>query len=397
MITSAAFFFLAAGIFTSVTILSAYQILFTIPLLYFTTLAFKEKNFQLPKSAYWLIAFTIVALVTSLINLELMPKPSKNLGKLKYFIFGVGGIFIFRYWTLNANDKIKRVILNTFFISLIVAGAYVMYRYTADVIISGVDTRGRPLTETMRYGYGSSMILLTLLSGILHKERITNFFNHKLAIFAFVIGFLGMYLTYTRGALLGFLCGLPFVLFYYKKRLGLVVGGSAVILVGILGGIYLFGSGNYQSRFLMNKNNSSDVIRRSQWQAALIATKERPYLGWGLSNFHTQLKRIKIQNDLAAKDYDDAHAHNLFLEVASGTGLVGLFFFLGWVLSWALESLYSGGLNRALIIPFGVAFVVSSQFEVTFDANNACMIFFLYALSIYRINSSAGEKFSNDF
>ena len=384
MITSAALFFLAAGIFTSVTILSAYQILFAIPLFYFTSIAFREKNYHLPKSAYWLVAFTIVALISSLINFELMPKPSKNLGKLKYFLFGVGGIFVLRYWTLNASDKMKRVILNTFFVSLIVAGAYVMYRYTTDVIISGVDRRGRPLTETMRYGYGSSMILLTLLSAILHKERITNFFNHKLAIFAFVIGFLGMYLTYTRGALLGFLCGLPFVLFYYKKRLGLLVGGSAVILVGILGGIYLFGSGNYQSRFLMNKNNSSDVIRRSQWQAALIATKERPYLGWGLSNFHTQLKRIKIENDLAAKDYNDAHAHNLFLEVASGTGLIGLFFFLGWVLSWALELFFSGGLNRALIIPFGVAFVISSQFEVTFDANNACMIFFLYSLSSAR-------------
>ena len=133
-----------------------------------------------------------------------------------------------------------------------------LFRSVSQSRYQGVDRRGRPLTETMRYGYGSSMILLTLLSAILHKEKLTHFFNHKLAIFACAFGFLGMYLTYTRGALLGFLCGMPFVLFYFRKRLGLFVGGSAVILVGILGGIYLFGSGNYQSRFLMNKNNPSE-------------------------------------------------------------------------------------------------------------------------------------------
>jgi O-antigen ligase len=145
-------------------------------------------------------------------------------------------------------------------------------------------------------------------------------------------------------------------------------------------GVYLFGSGESNSRFLVNKNNSSDVIRRSQWKAAIIATKEKPILGWGLSNFHSQLKRIKTDYDLDAKDYNDAHSHNLFLEIASGTGLLGIFLFLGWVLSWAWEAFRAQGLTRVLVIPFGVAFVVSSQFEVTFDANNASMIFFLYAL-----------------
>jgi O-antigen ligase len=171
------------------------------------------------------------------------------------------------------------------------------------------------------------------------------------------------------------------VLYYYKPKLGITLGGIAVL--GVLGlvGVYLFGSGQSNSRFLVNKNNSSDVIRRSQWKAAIIATKEKPVLGWGLSNFHSQLKRIKTDYDLDAKDYNDAHSHNLFLEIASGTGLVGLVLFLGWVLSWAWESFKAGGLTRALVIPFGVAFVVSSQFEVTFDANNASMIFFLYGLS----------------
>lgn len=376
-VTSLALFFLAAGILTSVTILSAYQILFTVVLIYFSFLAFKQHDFKLPKSAYWLLAFTLVAFISTAINFDIIPKPSKNFGRIKYFLYGVGGIYVFRNWLSVATDKTKKIITNTFFLSVVVAGLYVIGYF----IIVKDDPRGRPLTETMRYGYGSAMFLLTMLSAILHKEKLKEFLNPKFAIAAFIIGFTGMYLTYTRGALLGFVCGFPFALYFYKPKLGLIVASLALMGGLTVGGIYLFGTGNYNSRLLQNKENSSDRVRKSQWQAAVIATKEKPVLGWGLSNFHTQLKRIKIENDLEAKDYDDAHSHNLFLEVASGTGLIGLFFFLGWLISWALECFRSNNLIRALTVPFGVAFVVSSQFEVTFDANNASMIFAFYSLS----------------
>ena len=370
-ITTAALFFLAAGILTSVSILSAYQILFAIPLIYYAFLALKEKSFKLPTSGWFLLAFAGVALLSLVINYDLVPKPSKNFGRVKYFLFGVMGIFVFRPWLQEVTDKTKTFLINTFFLSIVVAGAYASYEF-----VTGDDNRAKGLTDTMRYGYGSAMLLLTLLSAVLHR-----FVSLRTAIPVFIIGFMGMYLTYTRGALLGFLCGLPFVLYFYRAKLGLTLGGLALLGVLGLGGVYLYGSGEHESRFLTNKNNPSDVIRRSQWKAAIIATQEKPVLGWGLSNFHSQLKRIKTDYDLDAKDYNDAHSHNLFLEVASGTGLIGLFLFLGWIFTWAWECFKAGGLTRALVVPFGVAFVISSQFEVTFDANNACMIFFLYALS----------------
>ena len=388
-ITSAALFFLAAGIFTSVTILSAYQILFAIPLAYYIFLAFKNKDFELPKSAWFLLAFMAVALLSLIINYDLIPKPSKNFGRLKYFIFGVGGIFVLKSWLKETTDQTKKIILNTFFLSIFVAAAYAFYN-----LAQTTDGRARGLTETMRYGYGSGMMLLVLLSAILHHKKLGTWFNYKIAIGIFIIGFAGMYITYTRGALLGFLCGLPFVLFFYNKKLGYYLGGMAVLGILSLIAVYLFGSGQSSSRFMVNKNNPSDVIRRSQWKAAIIATQEKPILGWGFSNFHSQLKRIKNQYDLDAKDYNDAHSHNLFLEVSSGTGIIGLLLFLGWVISWAIESFKSSELTRALIIPFGVAFIVSSQFEVTFDANNASMIFFIYMLTFSAKKSDSPKSLS---
>ncbi len=378
-LTSASLFFLATGIFTSVTVLSAYQVLFVVPLVYFIYLAIKNNDYKLPASAYWLLAFTAVGLLSLIINFDLVPKPSKNFGRLKYFIFGVGGIFVLRAWVKDASDKVKKILTNSFFISIIVAGLFMIYQKSLG-IPEGHRVRG--LTDTMRYGYGTGMILLTLISGLLHREKIKNWFDWKLAVAAIISGLIGVYLTETRGAFLGLVCGLPFVLYFYSPKLGLKVGGISLAGILFIGAFYFFGSGTPQgSRILMNKNNKSDNIRRSLWQSAIIATSEKPVLGWGFSNFHTQLKRIKIEHDLPEKDYNDAHSHNLFLEIASGTGLIGLFLFLGWVILWAKEAFQAGGLTRALVFPFGVAFVISSQFEVTFDANNASMIFMMYAFT----------------
>ena len=380
--TSAALFFLAAGYLTSVSILSAYQVLFVIPMAYYLWLAFKEKNFNLPKSSYWLLAFAAVAIISLFVNLEIVPKPSKNFGKVKYFIYCIAGILALRPWVKEASDKQKKIVFNTFLVSMIVAAFYALYTF----FFKG-HSRAEVLTEKMRYGYGSGMVLLLLLGTLLHKKHFEKYYTYGLAVAAFILGFIGMYITYTRGALLGFLCGLPFVIFFYKRKLGLLLGGAAVVVVSIWIGFYLFGSGNYNSRLLVSKNNNSDGIRKAQWQAAVIAIQEKPFLGWGHSNFSSQVKRIKTQNNLEWQYYE-AHAHNLFLDITAGTGLIGLFFFLGWLFTWAWECFKHDDLTRKLVIPFGVAFVICSQFEVTFDANNATMIFFVYAMSSLRLRSN---------
>ena len=375
-ITTTAIFFLAAGLFTSVTVLGAYQILFAITALYYAYLKFKEKDLYVPLSAKFLLGFFLVALVSLSLNYGLLPKPGKNFGRIYHFIIAVAAIFSLKAWLKEISEKTIKTLFNVLLVSIIISGSYTCYTY----FITGV-LRADVLTEKMRYGYGTGMILLIILGTLLHSRKLNTIVNLPLTITAFVIGFLGMYLTFTRGALLGFICGLPFLIYFYNEKIGKWIGMISLFLVVTLGSFYFLGSGEYQSRFLMNKNNPSDVTRRSQWTAALIAVKERPLLGWGYSNFHTQLKRIKNDYDLDAKHYNDAHSHNLFLEIAAGTGIIGLFLFLGWLISWAIECFKNKELVRALIVPFGVAFVISSQFEVTFDANNCSMILFLYSLS----------------
>ena len=196
-ITSIAIFFLAAGILTSVSILSIYQVLFAIPLIYYSYLAIKQKNIQLPRSAYWLIALAAVAALSLMTNLDIVPRPGKNFGKIKYFIYGIGGIFVFRHWIVEASNKTKKLLANTFLLSILIAAIYSCWELTYSP--SG---RAQGLTETMRYGYGSAMILTILLGCILHRKKFENWFDYRFGVVAFAFGFIGMYVTFTRGALL---------------------------------------------------------------------------------------------------------------------------------------------------------------------------------------------------
>ncbi len=375
-LVNASLFFLAAGVFTSVSVLSIYQVLFAIPLAYFCFRAVQERKLELPRSAWFLLAFATVAGVSLLLNLDVVPKPSKNFGRIKYFIYGVGGIFVLRAWLSSVTIDVRRLLFRTLCVSLVLAGTFAAWQF----FYLGLS-RASGLTETMRYGYGSAMILLCLTSCLLHRDKIP-WVDIRFGAPALIIGLLGMYLTYTRGALLGLLCGLPFVFYFYRRTLALKIGGASLLIILVLAGFNQFGGGLVKSRFLQGKESSSDQIRKSLWTAAVIATKEKPILGWGFSNFHSQLERIKLEHDLPHKDYVDAHAHNLYLDTAAGTGLVGIALFLGWLLMWAIEVIRSSLLAKAVILPLGVSFVISSLFETTLNANNASMVMFFYSLSI---------------
>ncbi len=375
-IINASLFFLAAGVFTSVSVLSIYQVLFAVPLVYLSFIAIREGKLQLPKSAWFLLAFAAVAGLSLLLNLDDIPKPSKNFGRIKYFIYGVGGILVLRSWLSVATLEARRLLFRTLCVSLVLAGTFAAWQF----FYLGLS-RASGLTETMRYGYGSAMILLCLISCLLHRDKIP-WVDIRFGVPALIIGLLGMYLTYTRGALLGLLCGLPVVFYFYRRTLALKIGGASLLIILVLAGFNQFGGGLVKSRFLQGKESSSDQIRKSLWTAAVIATKEKPILGWGFSNFHSQLERIKLEHDLPHKDYVDAHAHNLYLDTAAGTGLVGIALFLGWLLMWAIEVIRSSIMVKAVILPLGVSFVISSLFETTLNANNASMVMFFYSLSI---------------
>lgn len=374
--TTIAIFFLAIGTFTSVTIQGAYQVCFAVPLIYFT---YKNRRniLGLSTSSKFLLVFSAVALLSLYLNWDIVPKPSKNVGRVKYFLMASFGVFPLRYWLENTNAKIKVKLINGLWVSMAVVTAWLLYAK----FVLGISPL-KPLTETMRYAYGTALVIVLGL-GTLFQCKNNNWFSKKWTIAGILVSVLGLVLIESRGAQGALLIALPLVAWFWKKKAGLLLAlifacaGSFVIWNYIYGG-----TNETKIRMLDNANNGSDQIRRSQWKAAYIAWSERPILGYGFSNFSTQLKRIKYEHDLHAKHYVDAHAHNVPLEIAAGTGTVGFVFFSLWFIFWFIECWRGGPILRYITAPFFVAILFEAQFEVILDANNATWISFFYALTM---------------
>jgi O-antigen ligase len=374
---SAALTLLAIGIFTSVTVISIYQILFAIPIIYFTYLSLKNNEFKLPLSAWLLVGFTVVSFISLFVNYPELIKPGKNFGRLKYLVFGILAIFPLQYYLKENTEKALGHISNLFLIIVTIVALICLYQF---FILH--QPRAKSLTDTLRYGYGMGLLLPVLIS-IALRPGIIKGLNQKLIIVSIVFGTGALYVTLTRGAMLGFLCAVPFSVILWNFRRGMAVFGVTGLIVTILAGFYFFGSAKMgeDNRFLSSKNNVSDNIRKSQWKGALIAFQEHPALGIGYSDYINRTREIKAKNHLQFAEYQ-GHAHNIWLETLSGTGLLGIIFFVAWFIAWAIEMFKANSNLKGIIIPFGVAIFISGEFEVVFDANNSSMIFFIYALSM---------------
>lgn len=379
-LTSAAYFFLAVGILTSVSLIGIHQVFLTIPAAYFFYKAFQDKKLVVSKSSIFLLLFFIWAFLSLIFNLDVLKDASKSFGKLKFLFFALGGIPVLYYWLPKVRESHLRFITNTFFCSIIAAGIVAIYQ-----IVSAGGGRSEGLIGIMRYGYASSMISIFVLGLILQNKKLEFKFNLKLATVAFLFGLVGIFLTQTRGALAGFMSAIPFVLYFYRPKVGIAFGVVSAILISIIAYAYLFGSSTSGNRYLKSRNEMGDVVRREQWQSAIIATKEHPVLGWGFNNFYSQVERIKKENNLKTTFYINEHSHNTFLEVAAGTGIVGAAIFILWIFFWALECFKLNPSLRGIFVPFGVCMIASGQFEVILDSNNSVLLFFVYSLSQYAV------------
>jgi O-antigen ligase len=370
--------FLALGVFTSVSILGISQILIAIPTIYFTFLMIKDKKFSIPSSSWCLLAFSLIAFISCVINHEFLVRVEKNYGSIKYPLIAIFTPFALCFFFKNNSDKIFKFLTSLFLFSIIVAGLYGLWKMEVQEMY-----RLKGFTDTMRYGYGTSMILTIIFGLVLRFKEFEKWINKWLLFLAMIVGLVALYYTKTRGAAVALLFSYFFVLLLKKKKWSYILSGIFLLTFSLMVGNYFFGKGDSTNRFMKNNNNRSDNMRKSQWLSAVEAIKERPLIGWGPSNFHSQVKRIKEKHGFDFQGYNDSHSHNIILETWAGTGLFGLIALLGWLLFWIKEVWTGDQKWKVLMIPFFMNLMIGSQFELITDANNSSMIYFLYSLSVY--------------
>jgi O-antigen ligase len=163
---------------------------------------------------------------------------------------------------------------------------------------------------------------------------------------------IGVVISWSRGAWLGFALAVGAMLFALPRRLWQSLALVAVV-GGLVGGLWLTGrlpasiisriNSASQETFATADVRSADLTaenyalieRLAHWQAAINMATDNPWLGVGFGNYEVAYDQYR----LVYWTFSLGHAHNYYLNVLAETGIIGLVaYLLLWVgllfLSW---------------------------------------------------------------
>lgn len=188
--------------------------------------------------------------------------------------------------------------------------------------------------------------------------------RHRRVTYAGVtaVGFVGLILTFTRGAWMGFflttavLCLLLWRKMGFTREYWLAVGQVALVF----GLLVVVLSTPIRARLFSDKAVGRSVTGRKRLNdIAIEMARESPLVGVGLGSFGATAEAYGARSGFST-ERADWKAHNLYLALASETGLVGLGLFLcflavaGFML-YQLQAghwLFAADVGRALLAGF---------------------------------------------
>ena len=381
---------LALFSFTSTSLSALSHILIIPPAIYYVYVNLREREYKISISSWALLGAVFFGIISVIFAPDISKKFYK-ISKLKYLLIGFGSIFAYRAALKDNIDKKKiKLLFNLFLLAVTLAS------------ISGViglftgfnPLRFRAASESWRstgmygmaitYGYGIQLVAIFLTGLFIYRDKVSDYVNIKVLSVSWIVSLTGLYLSYTRGATLGFLVARPFL--FYKKSKKLFWGSISLGTVTVAIVIFLIVSGNKlgDSRYLQSLTSDSNMIRVSQYRAAWYAFTENPLTGLGYRNFEPHSIPIKEKYNLGYTNFA-GHAHNNVLEFLAGTGIGGFISIFLFHIFWFIEMMRRDDFLGVILGASVVAFIFSGQFQCTMmDGENMFVIMFLYAISQIR-------------
>lgn len=172
------------------------------------------------------------------------------------------------------------------------------------------------------------------------------------------------FLSFSRGAYLGLTFGGMFLLLVSlvraKKNQVIFFLGAALAIVSPI----LFFDNPIKSRFIssFSLEDGSNQGRLDLWRQASVDIARQPWLGYGIGNYPLIAKPT-------ASYREPIYIHNMFLDIASETGMIGglLFFFTIFLVMWRFlreKTLIGLSAAIALVIFFGHSLVELPLYSV---------------------------------
>ncbi|MBI4353066.1 MAG: O-antigen ligase family protein [Candidatus Omnitrophica bacterium] len=329
--------------------IALFEIFFVI-FLSFVLLSFtKEKSFGIYRNLFFLCAaLYVLANLVSFFQTDYWYTSLRGMIKvLKNVLLCMGA-----YAVVDSTEKLKRV-FQCFLFTAVVIGIDACFQgwLGRDLILGRGMTpfhgETQRLTGPFRHANDFSAylsLLFILFAGIADNGfRIFSKKKYVLFMAGFVVTFICLLGTYSRGAWFAVAVSF-FAMVFYKRSRWLVL--LAVLAVG---GAALFSPPLLKERFLssFDRQSSTVIERKELWGESLRMIRERPYFGWGINTYARHEPRYKSPDVKS----DNQYAHNGYLQMAAEIGWIGLgsfVFVIGGFLAQTLRAFWDSRGEGAL-------------------------------------------------
>lgn len=324
---------------------AAFPLLLFFPLLNY--IIFKRERVVIIPMMIFLLGLAFVEIVGSLFAVRI------DVAVEELFTFVVEGIAIYVLVinVIRSEKTLKRVIL-AIMVSTIILGIFPIFQqitgtfdndywgyaqipgrgFTTSESLIGEETQERlagAIGEKNRFA--QIMLLLTMIC-VPQIVSSPSWQGRSLALVASVIGFAAMILPFSRGNAVGFV--LMLIIGVFLRFISI----RQLLTIVLLAVIMLFLFPQYSSRLLSLQDSFSWIAgnagdsevdgatrgRATTMLAALIVFSENPIIGAGPGQY-VYLSQ-DVANDLGLRYFSGGReAHNLYLDVAANTGIIGLF------------------------------------------------------------------------
>ncbi|HPT07775.1 MAG TPA: O-antigen ligase family protein [Candidatus Omnitrophota bacterium] len=243
--------------------------------------------------------------------------------------------------------------------------------------------------------YLSACIPLCLALSLYYWSR----FKKGIALVLSALCIYGVYVTFSRGAVLAVLTGI--IILAIARRDKLILGGLVLILL-----VTPFIMPKRAVEFMKSVNYNPAVVlfnqdRMSAWRNAANMVKHHPVIGVGVNTFSINYGKYKLAEHGDQITGSSFYAHNIYLQMAGETGLLGLSCFIWFLavfffLTAAAYTKTSEPLQRAILLGLMAsvaAFLINGISETSLYYARVSMIFwFLIGFAVAMANFNKEQK-----
>ncbi|MFC1622550.1 O-antigen ligase family protein [Patescibacteria group bacterium] len=353
----------------------------------FKFLEFFNKNKLLLVSCFLLLASSIISIFVS-------PNFVSALGLWKaYFIEPI--LFLIIFVSVIKKDPPKaeafsragdiKNIFKILSIQVLILSLFAIFQKLTGAFISNPFWSAeatRRVTSIFPYPNALALylapIIILLLGNFVRKIK-NNFGNWKLKfgnyleIVSCILGFISVYFTKSKGALIALLVGIIFYAIFYKGYRKIFITITVIALIAFIT-IIAFNPVLIKGTSTVAGGDSIST-RLDMWNETWQMLKTKPIFGAGLVGYQTAVAPFHT------KDYIEIYLypHNIFLNFWTEVGLLGLLAFIG-IIFWFFKTGFSQIPNskfQILTMASMTTLLVHGLVDVPYFKNDLAILFWL--------------------